>query len=209
MTTIRLPLLIAAALMCAGTQAVADGLVDGDAEAGQAKSVTCSACHGADGVSINPLWPNLAGQGAPYIVAQLRNFKENRRINPLMNAQAMALSEQDMQDLAAYFASLPPASQPVANPSLVDRAQALYRGGHNDNGIPACLACHGPAGRGNAAAAYPALNGQHAAYTAKTLADYASGERKADAPVQIMRTISQRLTREDIDALASYLQGLK
>jgi cytochrome c553 len=209
MTTTRLPLIVAVALSFVGAQAGAEGLVDGDPEAGKTKAGVCAACHGAEGVSMNALWPSLAGQGAPYIVAQLRNFKEGRRNNPLMNAQAMALSDQDMNDLAAYFAALPPASQAVKDASTVDRAEALYRGGHNENGVPACLACHGPAGRGMAAAAYPALAGQHADYAAKTLADYASGERKADGQVQIMRTIAQRLTPEDIQALASYLQGLK
>ncbi len=196
-------------LLFLSAPAGAESLVDGDAEAGKAKSITCSACHGAEGVSANPLWPNLAGQGAPYIVAQLKNFKQGRRNNALMNAQAMTLSDQDMIDLAAYFASLPPAAKAVADPSLVDRAEALYRGGHNENGVPACIACHGPQGRGNAAAAYPALNGQHAAYAAKTLADYASGERRSDRQVQIMRTIAERLTQDDRQALASYLQGLK
>jgi cytochrome c553 len=196
-------------LLFLAASANAQGLVDGDAEAGKAKSITCSACHGAEGISVNPLWPNLAGQGAPYIVAQLKNFKEGRRNNALMNAQAMILSDQDMNDLAAYFSSLPPAVQTVADPSLVDRAEALYRGGHNENGVPACIACHGPQGRGNAAAAYPALNGQHATYAEKTLVDYASGERKSDGQVQIMRTIAERLTQDDRKALASYLQGLK
>jgi len=209
MTTRHLTSLVTAGLLLASNPALAQSLVDGDAEAGKAKSVTCAACHGADGVSANPLWPNLAGQGAPYIVSQLKNFKENRRVNALMNSQAMMLSEQDMKDLAVYFSELPQATQAVADPSLIDRAEALYRGGHTENGVPACIACHGPAGRGNAAAAYPALNGQHAAYTAKTLGDYASGDRKSGRQVQIMRTIAQRLTPEDIEALAAYVQGLK
>ena len=209
MTTTRLPLILASALLLAGGPAAADGLVDGDAEAGKTKSVTCSACHGAEGISVNPTWPNLAGQGSPYIVQQLRNFKEGRRTDPLMNAQAAMLSDQDMNDLAAYFSSLPPAAQPVADASSVDRAQAIYRGGNAENGVPACIACHGPAGRGMGAAVYPALNGQHATYAAKTLGDYASGSRKADGQVQIMKTIAERLSQEDIQALASYLQGLK
>ena len=212
MTMRQLPFsaaLAAASLLILSAPVTAESLVDGDAEAGKAKAVTCAACHGAEGISANPLWPNLAGQGAPYIVAQLKNFKENRRVNVLMNSQAMMLTEEDMNNLAVYFSELPQATQTVADPDLVDRAEALYRGGHAENGVPACIACHGPAGRGNAAAAYPALNGQHAAYTAKTLADYASGERKSNRQVQIMRTIAQRLTPEDRQALASYLQGLK
>lgn len=189
--------------------AAADSLLDGDAEAGKAKSVTCSACHGAEGISVNPLWPNLAGQGARYTAEQLKAFKEGKRVNALMSAQAMGLSDQDMRDLAVYYESLTPPAQPVANVSLIDRAEALYRGGNTDEGIAACIACHGPAGRGNPAAAYPALNGQHAAYTAKTLNDYASGARKSGGPTMVMQSISARLSAEDIEALAAYVQGLK
>lgn len=205
----RFSLLAAVSWLLAVPAAYADSLVEGDADAGKGRSITCAACHGAEGNSANPLWPNLAGQGAPYIVQQLANFKEGRRVNALMTSQAMMLSEQDMKDLAVYYESMPAVAQAVSDPSLVDRGRALYIGGNNDNGVPACIACHGPAGRGNPGAAYPALNGQHAAYTAKTLADYASGERKADAQVQIMETIAQRLTPDDIQALASYVQGLK
>ena len=121
----------------------------------------------------------------------------------------MTLSEQDMQDIAVYFESLPGAAQSVANPKLNDRAVALYRGGNIDTGVAACGACHGPTGRGNPAAGYPALNGQHAAYTAKQLADYAAGTRRSDDPVHQMRDIAERLSKEDIEALASYVQGLK
>ena len=192
-------------------QAQAASLVDGDAEAGESKSLTCAACHGANGNSMAPLWPNVAGQGAKYTVQQLKAFKEGKRVNPLMSSQAMLLSDEDMRDLAVYFETLPAAAQAVADPSssTIKRAEALYRGGDAEEGIPACIACHGPTGRGNPGAAYPALNGQHAAYTSKTLKDYASGERQSDGTTRIMRSISARLSAEDIEALASYLQGLK
>lgn len=189
--------------------AMAESLVDGSVEAGKAKAITCSACHGSDGNSMSPLWPNLAGQSAPYMVAQLKAFKDRDREDPLMTAQAMLISDRDVNDLAVYFESLPAAAQAVADPGLVDRAEALYRGGNADNGAAACIACHGPTGRGNPAAAYPALNGQHAAYTAKQLQDYASGARKSDGTTHIMRDIAQRLSLDDIQALASYVQGLK
>lgn len=198
---------LAASLLAMAT-ASADSLVDGDAAAGQAKSATCSACHGAQGNSATPLWPNLAGQSATYIVQQLEAFKSGDRKDPLMSPQAMNLSDEDMRDLAVYYESLAPAAQAVADPSSIDRAEALYRGGNADLGIAACIACHGPTGRGNPGAAYPAVSGQHAAYTAKQLRDYASGARSSDGPTQIMRTISSRLSQEDIRALASYLQGL-
>ena len=200
-------LLTAASLATAHVHA--NSLVDGSAEAGKAKSITCTACHGAEGNSVNPLWPNNAGQGAPYIVAQLQAFKAGLRKDPLMAPQAMALSEEDINDLAVYFEGLPAAVQAVANPATVNRGEALYRGGDADKDVPACLACHGPTGRGNPAAKYPALQGQHAAYTAKTLRDYASGARQSVDKTQIMRDIASRLSDEDIEAVASYVQGLR
>ncbi|HSG58660.1 MAG TPA: c-type cytochrome [Woeseiaceae bacterium] len=201
--------LLLTALSLAAAQLHAGSLVDGSAEAGKTKSITCTACHGAEGNSVNPLWPNNAGQGAPYIVAQLQAFKGGLRNDPLMAPQTMALSDEDMRDLAVYFESLPAAAQAVANPATVNRGEALYRGGDADAGVPACLACHGPKGRGNPAARYPALQGQHAAYTAKTLHDYASGARQSVDKTKIMRDIASRLSDEDIAALASYVQGLR
>ena len=122
---------------------------------------------------------------------------------------ALPLSDEDIRDLAVYFEGLPAAANSVADEKLVARAEALYRGGNNDNKVPACLACHGPAGRGNPAATYPALNGQHSVYTAKQLRDYASGARKSDGKTHMMRDTASRLSDEDIAAIASYVQGLK
>ena len=189
--------------------AQAESLVDGSAEAGKAKAITCTACHGPAGNSVNPLWPNIAGQGAPYLLAQLQAFKAGTRSEPLMTSQAMLLSDQDMADLAAYFASLPSAAQAVANPALVAKAEALYRGGDVSDQISACIACHGPTGRGNPAANYPAIAGQHSAYAAKQLRDYASGARKSDGKTRMMRDVAAKLSEDDIVALASYVQGLR
>lgn len=197
------------------TQASAASLVDGDAAAGKDKATTCSACHGAAGNSVNPLWPNLAGQNANYIVAQLKAFKPGEdnqpalRSDPLMTSMALPLSDEDMRDLAVYFEGLPAAVNSVADESTIDKAEALYRGGNEEERVAACLACHGPTGRGNPAATYPALSGQHAAYTAKQLRDYASNKRKSDGKTRIMRDIAVRLSDEEIEALASYVQGLK
>ena len=116
-------------LVMIGTPAFADGLVDGSAEAGKDKAVSCGACHGADGNSANPAWPSLAGQHAPYIVAQLKAFKNSRRSNPLMMGQVASLSEQDMADLAVFYSEQTAAPRAVANVSLVDKGEALYRGG--------------------------------------------------------------------------------
>jgi len=191
------------------TQAQAESLVEGSAEAGQAKSITCSACHGPQGNSMTALWPNIAGQNAPYLLAQLQAFKEGTRYDPLMTPQSMLLSDEDMADLAVYFEGLPEATQAVKDASLVTRGEALYRGGNLDKGVAACLACHGPSGMGNPAAKYPALRGQHADYTAKQLNDYAAGSRTTDGKTSIMRDIAASLSKEDIAALSSYVQGLR
>ena len=201
-------LLTLATLMSSFGLANAQSLVAGDAEAGQARSITCAACHGAEGNSANPLWPNVAGQHASYIKNQLGAFKEGKRVNALMSSQAMLLSDEDMANLAVYYEGLAPATQTVADPALLDRGERLYRAGNAENGIAACIACHGPRGLGNAAAQYPVVSGQHAAYTEKTLSDYRSGERKSVAGNNAMNEIAAKLTDEDIRALASYLQGL-
>jgi cytochrome c553 len=198
-----------AGLAMIASAAQAESLVEGSAEAGKAKALTCTACHGPEGNSANPLWPNIAGQNAPYILQQLKAFKGGSRMNPLMTSQAMMLSEDDMADLAVYYESLPGAAQAVKDPATVARGEALYRGGNTANGTAACIACHGPTGRGNPAAKYPALRGQHADYTAKQLNDYAAGTRQTDGKTRVMRDIAATLSKEDIAALSSYVQGLK
>ena len=188
--------------------AQAESLVDGSAEAGKNKSLTCSACHGADGNSVNPEWPSLAGQHAGYAYQQLQAFKSGDRVNALMVGQVMLLQEQDMRDLAVYFEGQTPAARAAADPSTVEKGQAIYRAGDKEDAVSACIACHGPNGRGNPAANYPSIAGQYAVYTAKQLRDYASGARKSVGPVQQMRDIALRLSEEDIEAVASYIQGL-
>lgn len=179
----------------------------GSAEAGQAKAIVCAACHGVDGNSLNPEWPSIAGQNEAYLVRSMKAFKSGERSNVLMTAQAAPLGDQDIADLAAYFASK--TRQPkTANPDLVVTGERLYRGGNKDSGIGACIACHGPDGAGNAPAGYPAIGGQHAAYTAAQLKAYRSGERSSDAN-QMMRNTTARLTDAEIEAVASYIQGLR
>ncbi len=195
------------ALISFGVQA--ESLVDGSAEAGKARALTCAACHGAEGNSSSPMWPNIAGQNAPYILAQLQAFKDGDRTDTVMSSQAMMLSDEDMANLAVYFESLPAAAQSIADASLLRRGEALYRGGNKEEEAAACLACHGPTGRGNPAAKYPALQGQHATYTAKQLNDYAGGTRTTDGKTQMMQDIAANLDKDDIAALSSYVQGLK
>ncbi len=176
------------------------------ADGGQAKAVACGACHGADGNSVNPDWPNLAGQHPGYLVAQLHAFKSGARKNPNMNAMAAPLSDQDMADIAGYFAAQGPTISSVEGPELAAGA-ALYRGGNAQAGTPACMACHAPDGAGNPAAGYPALRGQHAKYTALQLRAYDSGERSTDQK-SIMRTIAARMSDAEIDSVAKFIEGL-
>ena len=189
--------------------ALGQSLVDGSAAAGKAKAITCGACHGPDGNSVNPEWPTIAGQHPTYIVGELQTFRSGARTEPLMLGQAMMLGEQDMRDLAVYFSMQQTATKVIADPATLDHGQRLYRGGNRENLTPGCIACHGPNGRGNPAASYPSLKGQYAAYIAKQLRSYASGARRSDGPRRIMRDIAAKLSEEDIVAVSSYVQGLQ
>jgi cytochrome c553 len=184
-------------------------LGEGSAEEGQAKSTPCVACHGVNGNSANPEWPSLAGQSAPYIVKQLKAFKSGERQNPLMTPMAQPLSDDDIEDLAAYY-SQQTRTGLEADASKVAEGQRLYRGGDPVTGIPACTACHGPSGKGVAAAGYPALQGQHATYVAAQLRAYRAGTRTTDQALnRMMRDVANRLTDAQIDAVAQYVQGLR
>jgi cytochrome c553 len=191
----------------------------GSAEAGATKSATCVACHGVGGNSTNEQWPSLAGQNAVYIKSQLKYWHDKTRLDSLnlMPAMAANLSDQDMDDLAAYFAAQTPTGL-EADPSYWQAGQQLYRGGDRARNIPACIACHGPVGRGNPAAGYPALRAQHSVYTIKQLTDYASDMRYAHDDkggsgggpnAQIMHTIASVLSPQDMRNLASYVQGMR
>jgi cytochrome c553 len=167
-------MLLAVAVAAAALGMNDTALAEGSVEAGQQKSAVCMACHGPDGNSLNPEWPNLAGQHASFIVAQLQAFKSGERQNPLMSPMAVGLTEQDMLDLAAFYAAQAPAAL-EADPALVEAGRKLYLGGNQETGVSACIACHGPTGRGNPMALYPVISGQHATYLASALRAYASG----------------------------------
>jgi cytochrome c553 len=179
----------------------------GTVEAGASKAAVCSACHGANGNSVNAEWPSLAGLGADYIAEQLKNFKDGKRSNPVMMPIVANLSPDDFADLGAYFDSLTNTGL-EADPSYWQAGEKLYRGGDQTRGIPACMACHGPTGAGNEPAKFPALRGQHSVYVIKQLNDYASGTRTT-GPNGIMQTIAKRLSPEDMRNLASYIQGIR
>ena len=180
----------------------------GDATAGAGKAAVCGACHGMDGNSTDPQYPKLAGQQESYIVLQLESFKSGKRQNPIMAGFASALSEQDMHDIGAYFASK--RSLPgVADETVVAQGQQLFREGDVARGIPACMACHSIDGRGNPGAIYPQLAGQHAQYVEATLKAWQAGTRWGDDPhAVIMQGIAQRLTPQEITAVSSYVEGL-
>jgi cytochrome c553 len=203
-----LPVLALITSAIAGTALSGPASAAGSAEAGQTKSVTCSACHGMDGNSLNPEWPSLAGQHESYLVKALQSFKSGTRQNVLMSGMALPLTDEDMLDLAAYFAAQKRTGG-VADPELVSAGERLYRGGNKETGVPACLACHGPTGLGNPAAGWPAVAGQHANYAAAQLAAYRSKQRATDGDTQMMRNVSAQLTDDEIKAVASYIQGLR
>ncbi|HET7330638.1 c-type cytochrome [Dyella sp.] len=181
----------------------------GDATVGQTKAGACAACHGMDGNSSDAQYPKLAGQNESYIVRQLMNFKSGSRTNAIMQGMAAPLTPQDMHDIGAYFAS-----QKVV-PGVTDDALAgpggkLFREGNPERQIPACMSCHGPDGHGNPGAVYPQLAGQHADYVQKQLQGWHDGDNSwgNDPHAQIMPAIAQRLTKDDIVAVASYVEGL-
>jgi cytochrome c553 len=194
---------LVAVLGWSGTAAAA-----GNKEAGQAKSATCMACHGMEGNSANPEWPNLAGQHASYVAKQLKHFKVGERSNALMSPMAMMLADQDVEDVAAYYAATTPRPTGEAEPSKVKLGEKIYRAGIPAAGVPACAGCHGPAGAGNPGAAFPRIGGQHAVYAAAQLRAYKTGARATD-PNAMMRTITAKLSDAEIDAVASYLQGMR
>ncbi|ALG68730.1 c-type cytochrome [Beggiatoa leptomitoformis] len=210
--TLALYILLGSPFVYATEQATGNGAIVGTAEAGKAKATTvCVACHGADGNSINPEWPSLAGQHASYIEQQLHDFKAGVRENALMSSQAANLTEQEIADLAAYFADQTKKQGAASSAELATQGERIYRGGNQSTGLPACAGCHGPKGSGNGGAKYPALSGQHAKYVQKQLADYKSGARgsKSDQATKLMmRQIAQKLSTEEIAAVAEYISGL-
>jgi cbb3-type cytochrome c oxidase subunit III len=201
LVSLLLTLGISVMAQAAGTAVV------GDAAAGQSKVAVCGACHGADGNSLAPTFPKLAGQGERYLLKQLHDIKAGNRVVVPMTGMLSNLSEQDLADIAAYFSSQH-MSVGAADPKLVARGKELFSGGKLDQGMPACTGCHSPNGAGNAAAGFPKIGGQQADYIALQLTNFREGERTNDGDTKIMRSIAEKLSNKDIAALASYIQGL-
>ena len=186
--------------------------LEGNASAGKAKTAACAACHGADGNSPAPTFPKLAGQGERYLAKQIHDIKSGARPVPMMAGQTDNLSDQDIADIAAYYASQT-SSTGQANPELVEKGEAIYRGGVAERGVPACSACHSPTGAGMAAAGYPRLAGQYADYTVAQLKAFRAAMdgregRDNDGEAKIMRTIAFKMSDSEIEAVASFIQGL-
>ncbi len=171
------------------------------------KTIMCSACHGANGMSSNPEWPNLAGQHAQYLVKQLHDFKAGQKRNaPTMSALVSNLSDQDIQDIANFYARLPLANDKTPDQSR-SRGEQIYRGGDFKKHITACITCHGPKGTGNEQAGFPVIAGQHATYTIQQLQAFKSKSRKNDLNA-IMQDITARMSPEDMETVANYIAGL-
>ncbi|MCB1689401.1 MAG: cytochrome c4 [Halioglobus sp.] len=184
----------------------------GDAAAGKNQSVACGACHGADGNSASP-FPKLAGQGEKYLYKQLQDIRDDLRVVPTMAGQLVGKTDQDLADIAAYFSSQE-RSGGHTDPQLLELGAKIYRAGVPDRKVAACIACHSPTGKGNAPAGFPALAGQHAQYVADQLRAYRKGYddpagRTNDGEAMIMRTTASGLSDKEIEAVSSYVAGLK
>lgn len=180
----------------------------GDAAAGAGKIAVCMACHGSDGnLSQLPDVPKIGGQNEKYMLKQMLDIKSGVRAAPLMTGMLNTLNEQDLADVAAYYASQP-VPLGAAETEKVALGESLYRAGVPEIGAAACSACHSPDGQGLASAGYPALSGQDVAYTEMQLKAFRDGVRQND-DAEVMRSIAARLNDAEIAALASYVSGLR
>lgn len=192
------------------------GNAAGNAENGQALTAVCAACHGTDGNSLVANFPKIAGLGERYLFNQLRDIRDGNRIVVEMTGMLTAMNDQQLADIAAYYNSNEKTIG-EADPDLVALGESLYRAGNKETGVPGCIGCHMANGKGNGPAGYPALGGQHAEYTALQLKKFQLGYRAEnvsadvrmnDGEAKIMRSIAFRLKDYEIEALASYIQGL-
>lgn len=180
----------------------------GDPAAGEGVAQTCAGCHGNDGNSPQAEWPNIAGQHAGYVFEQLQAFKAGEgRSNPQMAGAVAELSEQDMRDVAAFFSEQPIKVMGANDEERVERGREIYLGGIPDKGVAGCVACHGPRGRGNPAADYPAVGGQWGEYLVSQLEAFRSGERTSDEN-SAMRALAEEMSDEEIRAVSEYMAGL-
>ena len=167
----------------------------------------CASCHGIDGKSLQPIWPNLAGQSKKYMAEQLFLYKNKKRPSDIMQNFAALLNDQDIEELSAYYSQRPYLSSPVEKNPLQKAGEHLYKLGDYKRKIPACSACHGPLGLGNDPAKYPGIAKQNREYFIQQLYAFKNHQRKTD-PMSVMQDISARLSADDMQALAEYIQTL-
>ena len=178
----------------------------GDAASGQGKVAVCSGCHGADGNSMIPSFPKLAGQGEVYLVNQLKDIRDGARNVPQMMGILTGRTDQDLADMAAFY-STQKVTVGATNPDLLDLGRQIYRAGIAEKGVAACTACHSPTGAGNAQAGFPAVGGQHADYLISQLKAYRT-ETRTNSQAKLMQQVAALLSDKEIEAVASYMQGL-
>ena len=207
-----------ATCLLAGTAGTSVTWAAGSAEAGQAKAATCMACHGPDGNSLADMWPKLAGQLPEYINRQLHDFKAGRRKNEQMSPMAAPLSDQDIEDLAAFFSKQKVKANEPGKKDLLAAGEKIYlKGKGRPDVVPACVGCHGMTGAGKndwatlmkvpPTTLAPAIGGQHAAYVLNQLKAYKAGTRNNDE-AHVMRDVAGRLTDGDIAAVAEFAASL-
>jgi cytochrome c553 len=207
------PAAFAAVGLLWAAQAAAQGAATPDVAKGEqiAKQV-CAACHAADGNSAIAANPKLAGQIPEYLHKQLVNFKPHggkkaERDNAVMAGMVASLSNGDMRNVAAYYASQKLRPAAAGSKELAAQGQKLWRGGNATSGVPACAGCHGPDGAG-IPSQYPRLSGQFAEYVDAQLKLFRAGGRAND-PNGMMRGVAARMTDQEIKAVAEYAAGLR
>ena len=211
--------LLACAGASAGSRDFVDlrriGPLDGDANAGKEKAAVCSACHGAAGISSAAAFPNLAGQRGEYLYWQLVEFKREARPESPMTSQVANHDDTTMRNLAAWFASLPPAKPTAAaGAAPSSRGRELFLEGNPASGTPPCQGCHGADGGGHPLAAdnpsyrtYPVLRGQHADYVVQRLKDFRAGKYLSSSSDRVMTSVAHTLDDDSISALASWIES--
>ena len=168
-------------------------------------TAVCAACHTNDGSRGSPANPILQGQHPDYLVKQLTEFKAGKRDSPIMRAMATPLSDADMKNVAAFYASKQAKPGFAKNKDLVALGEKIYRGGIAERSVPACSGCHGPNGAG-IPAQYPRLAGQHADYVEAQLVAFRSGARQNNP---VMTGVAAKLNDREIKAVADYVAGLR
>lgn len=199
--TLSLALTLALTVTLSPAAKGAASMPAGHAQVGAGKATACAACHGPQGISSMPGFPDLASLPVAYTYAQLQQYRDGRRSDAMMKAQVGTLSDQDLANLAAYYASLP--AKPAQHPAASSQGATLYAQGDTSHGVPPCQGCHGSAGQGTAA--FPRIAGQPETYLVKTLNAYKDGTRNADAAAKVMDGVMAHLDDADIKALASYI----